>query len=104
MCLGIPGQIIEISDVAQLRVTVDIDGVPRSVSVALIGLDGPDGAQVGDWVVVHTGFAMAKISETEARETLDALEALSDMYENELTDSADIDGLDASRRVASRQT
>jgi hydrogenase expression/formation protein HypC len=98
MCLGIPGQIVEISDVAQLRAKVDLEGVRREVSVALIGLDGPDGARVGDWVLVHVGFAMAKIDEAEARETLDALKALSDMYEQELTDnSAESDGLRADR-------
>ncbi len=95
MCLGIPGQIVEISDVAQLRVKVDVEGVRREVSVALIGLDGPDPARVGDWVLVHVGFAMAKIDEAEARETLDALKALGEMYEQELSDySADIEGLE----------
>ncbi len=88
MCLGIPGQIVEISDPAQLRAKVDVDGVRREVSVALLGLDGPEGAQVGDWVLVHVGFAMAKIDEAEARETLDALKALGDMYEQELSDYA----------------
>jgi hydrogenase expression/formation protein HypC len=95
MCLGIPGQIVEISDVAQQRAKVDVDGVRREVSVALIGVDGPDAAQVGDWVLVHVGFAMAKIDEDEARETLDALRALGDMYEQELTDySAHVEGLE----------
>lgn len=95
MCLGIPGQILEINDPAQLRAKVDVDGVRREVSVALIGLEGPDGAQVGDWVLVHVGFAMAKIDEAEARETLDALKALGDMYEQELSDySAQVEGLD----------
>jgi len=88
MCLGIPGQILEINDVAQLRAKVDVDGVRREVSIALIGLDGPDGAQVGDWVLVHVGFAMAKIDECEARETLDQLKALGDLYEQELSDYA----------------
>ena len=95
MCLGIPGQIVEINDAAQQRVRVDVDGVRREVSVALIGLDGPDGARVGDWVLVHVGFAMAKIDEAEARETLDQLKALGDMYEQELSDySAEVEGLD----------
>jgi hydrogenase expression/formation protein HypC len=96
MCLGIPGQIVEINDPAQMRAKVDVEGVRREVSVSLIGLDGPGGAQVGDWVLVHVGFAMAKIDEAEARETLDALKALGDMYEQELSDySAKIEGLEA---------
>ena len=95
MCLGIPGQILEINDPAQLRAKVDVDGVRREVSIALIGLDGPDAARVGDWVLVHVGFAMAKIDEAEARETLDQLKALGDMYEQELSDySATVEGVD----------
>lgn len=86
MCLGIPGRITEITDVDQLRAAVTVGGVRREVSLAMIGLDEPDGARVGDWVVVHLGFAMAKMDEAEAQETLDSLEALSDMYERELTD------------------
>ena len=51
-------------------------------------------ARVGDWVLVHVGFAMAKIDEAEARETLDQLKALGEMYEQELSDySAQIEGL-----------
>lgn len=97
MCLGIPGQIVSISDAAQLRAKVDVDGVRREVSIALIGLDGPDPAQVGDWVLVHVGFAMAKIDEAEARETLDQLKALGDMYEQELSDySAAVEGVEES--------
>ena len=94
MCLGIPGQIVEIHDPAQLRAKVEVEGVRREVSVALIGLDGPDPVRVGDWVLVHVGFAMAKIDEAEARETLDQLKALGEMYEQELSDySAQIEGL-----------
>ncbi|MDP9435668.1 MAG: HypC/HybG/HupF family hydrogenase formation chaperone [Actinomycetota bacterium] len=94
MCLGIPGQIVEIGDASQLRGKVEVEGVRREVSIALIGLDGPNAARVGDWVLVHVGFAMAKIDEDEARETLNALKALGDLYEQELTDySAEIQGL-----------
>lgn len=94
MCLGIPGLIVSIHDPAQLRAKVEVEGVRREVSLALIGLDQPDGAHVGDWVLVHVGFAMAKIGEEEARETLDALKALGEMYEQELSDySAQIEGL-----------
>jgi hydrogenase expression/formation protein HypC len=104
MCLGIPGQIVEINDPAQLRARVDVDGVRREVSIALIGLDGPDPAQVGDWVLVHVGFAMAKIDEEEARETLDALKALGDMYEQELSDySTTVEGSDTSAALGGGQ-
>ncbi len=86
MCLGIPGQIVEISDPSRLRAYVDLQGVRRDVSVALIGVDEPEGAQVGDWVLVHLGYALAKIDEAEAEATLDDLAALTAMYEHALTD------------------
>lgn len=94
MCLGIPGQITAIHDPEQLRAKVEVEGVRREVSIALIGLDGPDPARVGDWVLVHVGFAMAKIDEAEAKQTLDQLKALGEMYEQELSDySAPVEGL-----------
>lgn len=87
MCLGIPGRIVEIVDAEQLRARVDVDGVRREVSVAILGL-GETGVRVGDWVLVHVGFAMARIDEEEARATLDALRRLGDLYERELSDYA----------------
>ena len=87
MCLGIPGQISEITDAAQLRAKVTVDGAAREVSLAMLGLDAPTGAAVGDWVIVHLGFALSKIDEAEAMETLDALAALDGMYERALTDA-----------------
>jgi len=86
MCLGIPGQIVEISDATQMRAKVDVDGVRSEVSVALLGLEGPEAARVGDWVLVHVGFAIARISSEEARATLEGLHQLRDMYEQELPD------------------
>lgn len=84
MCLGIPGQIVEISDAAQLRAQVDVEGVRREVSVAMLGLDEPDGARIGDWVVVHLGFAMAKMDHGEAAEMLAGRQVLAAMYEQQL--------------------
>lgn len=88
MCLGIPGQIVEIHDPAQLRAKVDVEGVRREVSVAIVGIGGDNGVSVGDWVLVHVGFAIALIDEAEARETLDALRRLGELYEQELSDYA----------------
>lgn len=84
MCLGIPGRIVRISDAGALRATVDVNGVLREVSVAMLGLDEPDGARAGDWVLVHVGFALARIDEAEARETLDGLRELDELYAREL--------------------
>lgn len=72
MCLGIPGRIVEVPDRQAALATVDISGVRRSVSVALV--DEPaNPVRPGDWVLVHVGFALARIDEADARETLDLL-------------------------------
>ena len=69
MCLGIPGRIMEIPDRQAGLATVDISGVRREVSVALV--DEPSAPlEVGDWVLIHVGFALARIDEDDARETL----------------------------------
>ncbi len=71
MCLGIPGQIVEIIDEQAKLATVDVGGVRRSISVAFIVNDEhPVAACVGDWVLVHVGFAMVRIDEDEAAATL----------------------------------
>jgi len=81
MCLGIPGQIISIVDDANSIAKVDVSGVKRNVNVALIR---PEGIGPGDWVLIHVGFAMSKIDEIEAQETLKALEFLGDPFNDEL--------------------
>jgi len=69
MCLGIPGRIVEIFDVAGLKMgKVDFNGVIREACLAYI----PDIA-VGDYTVVHVGFAISRIDETEAQRTLEIL-------------------------------
>jgi hydrogenase expression/formation protein HypC len=69
MCLGIPGRIVEIADRDAGLATVDISGVRRAVSVALV--DAPEApVRPGDWVLVHVGFALARIDEADAQETL----------------------------------
>jgi hydrogenase expression/formation protein HypC len=85
MCLGIPGQIVEIVDTENRVAKVDVSGVRRNVDVGLLW-DGPDAAGVGDWVLIHVGFAISRIDEGEARETLRALRALGQTYEEELAD------------------
>jgi hydrogenase expression/formation protein HypC len=81
MCLGIPGQIIDIVDDANSIAKVDVSGVRRNVSVALVR---PEGIGPGDWVLIHVGFAMSKIDEEEARETMKALQLLGQTYADEL--------------------
>lgn len=68
MCLGVPGR-VESLDTSASEAVVDVDGARREVCTLLL----EDGVAVGDWVLVHVGFAMARIDETEARRTLDLL-------------------------------
>ena len=81
MCLGIPGQIIEITDAENCLAKVDVSGVRRIISVRLLEKDTPE---PDDWVLVHVGFAMAKIDETEALLTLAAVKKLGQAYSDEI--------------------
>ena len=81
MCLGIPGRIIEIVDEEYDIAKVDVSGVKRNISIALVR---PEGIVAGDWVLVHVGFAMSKIDDNEAQETLKALKLLGDPFNDEL--------------------
>lgn len=80
MCLGIPGQIVEIVDHENLLARVDVSGVRREINIACIVDDAhPPEACVGDWVLVHVGFAMSRIDEDEARKTLALLDQLGEV-------------------------
>lgn len=77
MCLGIPGQIVAITHADHKLATVDVMGVRREINIACIVSDEhPVDACVGDWVLVHVGFAMSRIDEKEARLTLEVLQML----------------------------
>lgn len=80
MCLGIPGQILAISDSSSHRVTVNLSGTPRTVDVSLVD---EEGIAPGAWVLVHAGFALSKISETEARDILELFREMSEMNEGD---------------------
>ena len=73
MCLAIPGRIVEINTEATHTALVDVVGVRRKVDLGLIQDEQP---KAGDWVLIHVGFAMSKISEDDAREQLATLELL----------------------------
>ena len=81
MCLGIPGRIVEMVDETLQIAKVDVSGVKRAVSVALLASDG---IRVGDWVLIHVGFAMSKIDEHEAQETMRLLQEMGNAYSDEL--------------------
>ncbi|ELA2603051.1 HypC/HybG/HupF family hydrogenase formation chaperone [Klebsiella aerogenes] len=72
MCIGIPGQIRTIDGV---MAKVEVCGIQREVDLTLVGADDEqDQPRIGQWVLVHVGFAMSVINEAEARDTLDALQ------------------------------
>jgi hydrogenase expression/formation protein HypC len=82
MCLGIPGRIIRIDDAAKKLATADVSGVRRQVNVAcIVDAEHPVEACVGDWVLIHVGFAMSRIDEDEATETLRILSELGEMQQ-----------------------
>lgn len=73
MCLAIPGQVVELVPEQPALVKVDVGGVRRNVNV---GLFEPGEIGLGDWVLIHVGFALSRVSETEARDQLRMLGAL----------------------------
>ncbi len=83
MCLGIPGQIVEWVDEEHHIAKAQVSNVRRAVNVGLLA-EGPDTVGIGDWVLIHVGFAMSKIDEAEARATREFLLKLGEPYEQEL--------------------
>ncbi len=80
MCLGVPGKIVEIADRERLLAVADVSGIRRKVNVTCIVDDShPLDACIGDWVLIHVGFAMARIDEAEAAETLKVLTMMGEM-------------------------
>jgi hydrogenase expression/formation protein HypC len=81
MCLGLPGQVVEKTDPEACLARVEVNGMTRSISVRLLAGSGLD---LGDWVLVHAGFALAKIDEREASATLDVIRQMGRAYTDEL--------------------
>jgi hydrogenase expression/formation protein HypC len=93
MCLGIPGRIVAIDDAERMLATADVSGVKRQINIACVVDDEhPLEACVGDWVLIHVGFAMSRIDEAEAAETLRILTELGEAQQE----------LDAMRRSAAQ--
>jgi len=85
MCLGIPGQIVEWVDQEHNIAKAQVSNVRRAVNVGLLA-EGPDAVDIGDWVLIHVGFAMSKIDEEEAHATHAFLVELGTPYEEELAE------------------
>ena len=80
MCLGIPGRITAITDEARLMAMAEVSGVRREVNVACVA-EGPLQGLIGEWVLIHVGFAMSRIDAEEAARTLEALRDLGEAQE-----------------------
>jgi len=81
MCLGIPGQITEITNIEHKLAMVNVGGVKRQINIAcIVDEEHPPEKCIGDWVLVHVGFAMNRINEQEAAETLQLLQELAQAY------------------------
>ena len=84
MCLGIPGRIVEIIDAGEALAMVQVGGVRRPVNISFIIAGGhPAEACIGEWVLVHVGFAMSRLDEEEAARTLALLRELDEMQGEE---------------------
>ena len=81
MCLGIPGQIVEMHPKYEHLAKVDVSGVGRMIN---IGLLEDEHLVPGDWVLIHVGFAMSKIDEEEAALALASLQMMGEMFTDEV--------------------
>jgi hydrogenase expression/formation protein HypC len=77
MCLAIPAKVVELFPEEQNRALVEVVGVRRHIDTGLLADDPP---KTGDWVLIHVGFAMSKISEAQA---LDQIQTLTMLGEQE---------------------
>ena len=93
MCLGIPGQIVEVTDPVKKLAIVNVAGVRRTINIACIVTEEHSAEDcLGDWVLVHVGFAMSRIDEDEAVRTL---KLLTEMGEVQM----ELDAMNTSARV-----
>jgi hydrogenase expression/formation protein HypC len=81
MCLGIPGEVVEVLTDRPDLAKVDVSGVRRAINIGLL-----EGEQIapGDWVLIHVGFALSKIDEAEAQAAMEFLESIGQAYDDEL--------------------
>jgi len=88
MCLGIPGEVVEILADREDLAMVSVEGVKRVVNVGLLD---DEALAPGDWILIHVGFALSKIDEREAKASLEWLTGVGDAYTDELKALADSD-------------
>jgi hydrogenase expression/formation protein HypC len=86
MCLGIPGEIVELMAEHEDLAVVSVEGVRRAVNIGLLREEGEAvDLRPGEWVLIHVGFALSKIDEAEAKASLEWLTGVGDAYTDELT-------------------
>ena len=86
MCLGIPGRVVDwVPDSNDLLARVEVTGVTRNINVGLVR---EDGLKLGDWVLIHVGFAMSIIDEEEANQAMDGLRLLGEQFDTEVEEIA----------------
>jgi hydrogenase expression/formation protein HypC len=88
MCLGIPGEVVEILAEHEDLAMVSVEGVKRVVNVGLLE---DETLVAGDWILIHVGFALSKIDEREAKASLEWLTGVGDAYTDELKALAESD-------------
>lgn len=77
MCLGIPAQIVEITNAERCLAKVTVSGIIREINIAcVVDENHPIESCVGEWVLLHVGFAMGRIDELEAKRTIELLAEL----------------------------
>ncbi|HEV7829385.1 MAG TPA: HypC/HybG/HupF family hydrogenase formation chaperone [Pseudonocardiaceae bacterium] len=81
MCLGIPGEVIEILPDQPDLAMVEVSGVKRAINIGLLTDDPPI---PGDWILIHVGFALSKIDEQEAKAAMDFLIGIGQAYDDEI--------------------
>jgi hydrogenase expression/formation protein HypC len=81
MCLGIPGEVVEIHPEHADLAKVNVSGVRRMINIGLLADDPP---APGEWVLIHVGFALSKIDEAEAAAALQFLEGIGQAYADEI--------------------
>src|SRR5579872_1218216 len=86
MCLGIPGEVIELLPEQPDLARVDVSGVKRVINIGLLTDDPPE---PGEWVLIHVGFALSKIDEAEAASAMQFLKGIGQAYDDELAALAD---------------
>ncbi len=84
MCLGMPARVVEPVDASGQRILVDVQGAQQHVSAAMLMAESTDLPQPGDWVLVHLGFALSRLDESEAHSVLQSLDDLNDLYADQL--------------------